>query len=173
MCTGAARSRCLSQVRTPWVIVSSHRPLYCGEVSGPDYTNGLYHAAILDTVFRQHGVNLYVAGHYHSYERTCPVRDGVCLGDWSQPRAVAHVTVGTAGIATDLGDWSDPPWSVLHVDPAYGYGWLTVANATALRWRYVNVTLEGVETVLDDAWLHQLDLSRDTGSAPEARDRQK
>jgi hypothetical protein len=56
--------------RTPWVVVASHRPLYCSEVSSQDdYENGLHHAALLDGLLAEHRVNLFVAGHYHAYVR--------------------------------------------------------------------------------------------------------
>jgi hypothetical protein len=45
-------------------------------------------------------------------------------------------------------------WEVRTTHAAVGVG---LGPSSALRWRYVNVTLEGTETVLDDAWLRPMD----------------
>ena len=60
-----------------------------------------------------------VWGHYHSYERTCPVYKGECNND-----GTTHIVVGTAGAGLD-----DPEtriavkWSVQYI---VEYGYMTV-----------------------------------------------
>ncbi|KAF4683301.1 hypothetical protein FOZ63_010411 [Perkinsus olseni] len=76
---------------TPWVIVTAHRPML---VSGYDPSeraveDHMYPA--LGPLLKKHRVNLFVAGHWHYYERTHPV-DGT-----------VHVLAGSAG-AYDLHD---------------------------------------------------------------------
>jgi acid phosphatase type 7 len=62
---------------------------------------------------------LCVWGHYHSYERTCPVYHGKC-----NDQGTTHIVVGTAGIGLD-----DPntkvnvEWSVAYI---LNYGYLDV-----------------------------------------------
>jgi hypothetical protein len=42
-------------------------------------------------------VDLTLYGHYHSYQRTCPVYQNKCVDD-----GLVHITVGSAGAWLDL-----------------------------------------------------------------------
>ena len=58
----------------PWIVVNGHRPLYCscygdcdsGATLVRDGVAGLYG---LEELFVQYGVDLYICGHEHDYER--------------------------------------------------------------------------------------------------------
>lgn len=151
----------VNRSRTPWVLVTTHRPLYSDQYGAPgsatdaDNQNGLHQASILDDALQEHKVNLFIGGHYHSYERLCPIHKGQCLGDAAKPGAPVHITVGTGGIAVDLSIWNGS-WAVSHVDPAYGYGIVRAENRTALRWQFINVTEDGEDQVLDEVWISQI-----------------
>ncbi|KAM3092316.1 metallophosphoesterase family protein [Phormidesmis sp. 146-35] len=50
----------------PWKVVVGHHPIYSSGVYGTD--QGL--VSLLTPLFKKHGVQLYINGHEHSYERT-------------------------------------------------------------------------------------------------------
>merc|ERR1740130_2558684 len=51
--------------KTPWVIVTAHRPAYNSEMYAGDYNVSLNMARNLDNLLVKHKVNLFLAGHYH------------------------------------------------------------------------------------------------------------
>lgn len=85
---------------TPWVVVTLHRMLYttqlCEEV---DFANSLLLRQQLDPTLRRFRVNLVMAGHQHSFERSCPAFGGRCVEEATH--GTVHVTVGTGGAATE------------------------------------------------------------------------
>lgn len=73
--------RALAASTAPWKVVVGHHPLYSSGFYGDD------RAAIarLTPLFRRHGVQLYINGHDHNYERSRPI-DGT-----------TYLTVGNGG----------------------------------------------------------------------------
>lgn len=73
--------RALAASSAPWKVVVGHHPLYSSGLYGND------RAAIarLTPLFRRHGVQLYINGHDHNYERSRPI-DGT-----------TYLTVGNGG----------------------------------------------------------------------------
>jgi 3',5'-cyclic AMP phosphodiesterase CpdA len=78
---GAWLQKALAASTAPWKVVVGHHPVYSAGHYGDD------RAAIarLTPLFRRHGVQLYINGHEHNYERT-RVIDGT-----------TYLTVGGAG----------------------------------------------------------------------------
>lgn len=70
----------------PWVVVQGHRPMY----EGDKYESGF--AEIFEGLFREHGVDMYLSGHVHSYERTLAVHGGAVAED-----GIPHIMIGGAG----------------------------------------------------------------------------
>lgn len=62
----------LAQSRAPWKVVVGHHPIY----SSGFYGNDPELAAKLTGLMRRHGVQLYINGHEHNYERSKPI-DGI------------------------------------------------------------------------------------------------
>ena len=58
--------------KAPWKVVVGHHPIYSSGLYGND--PGL--KAKLSALMRQHGVQLYINGHEHNYERSKPI-DGI------------------------------------------------------------------------------------------------
>eukprot|EP01062_Namystynia_karyoxenos_P071245 TRINITY_DN66686_c0_g1_i1.p1 TRINITY_DN66686_c0_g1~~TRINITY_DN66686_c0_g1_i1.p1 ORF type:complete len:560 (+),score=111.07 TRINITY_DN66686_c0_g1_i1:82-1680(+) len=148
----------VNRTRTPWVAVIGHRPLYCTKDPGPrgECTS---EAAVLrdggqtllcsleglEPLFQQHGVDLYLCGHTHHYERTWPMARGkVVQRDYVNPRGVVHVLSGIAG---GQEEWPIDGWHVptkdfdafrdegLHISVSL----LTVTNATHLTLEQVSM----------------------------------
>ena len=109
-----------------------------------DYIISLGMQKAFESLLLKYKVDLAFWAHYHSYERTCPVRLGQCT-----PGAPVHIVVGTAGKSLDLEDYFPMSWSLYH-ENNYGYGRLTQANRSALHWEWVENT-SGV--VKDQVWL--------------------
>lgn len=121
--------------RTPWVIVAGHRPPYASRDIPNEFRTSILLRESIEDLLVDNAVDLGVWGHYHSYERTCAVRFGKCVGgegttlfDIYQPEdkrgAPVHVVVGTGGFGkTVVGTAYDFEWSVFR-GTEYGYLWL-------------------------------------------------
>lgn len=76
-----------NRTATPFLIAVAHRPLYVdsaypGAGNASDSAFSADARAALEPLFLDAGVDLTLAGHHHSYQRTCPVgRDGKCVED--------------------------------------------------------------------------------------------
>lgn len=80
----------------PWILAQGHHPMYTdGSV------NTALQAAVEDLFFK-YGVDIYFAGHEHSYERDYPVYKGVVEKQdsssfYANPQATTHLLIGGAG----------------------------------------------------------------------------
>jgi hypothetical protein len=114
----------VDRTRTPWVIVTMHRPIYSTQMCETgDYVVSLHLRQALDPLFLKYRVNLALVAHTHSWERTCPITDGKCQ---PEGRATTHITVGSAGAGLEGCGYS----------PQYGNFSMSHLNA----WGYLRVT---------------------------------
>ncbi len=74
----------LAKSTQPWTIVFGHHPVYS---SGKHGTN-LKLVQRLTPLFSRYGVQLYLNGHDHNYERTLPIKHTTYLTGGAQPRPV-------------------------------------------------------------------------------------
>jgi acid phosphatase type 7 len=89
-------------------------------------------------------VDLYLAGHYHSYERTCAVYRNVC-----QQNGIIHVLVGTGGASHTTLSYDQVTWSKFH---AQVYGFLHIyTTSTTLRIDFIS---SENKTILDTVTLN-------------------
>lgn len=75
--------RRVNRARTPWLVVNGHRPLYVDstwDADRPDADQTMARALreAFEDAFQTFDVDLTLHGHHHSYQRTCPVKAGVC-----------------------------------------------------------------------------------------------
>ena len=82
----------VNRLRTPWLIVNLHRAMYSSEKYPADNQTGQHIRQELEPLFHEYQVDIVIAGHYHSYERSCRVYQEHCVED-----GTVHVTVGAAG----------------------------------------------------------------------------
>jgi acid phosphatase type 7 len=137
---------------TPWVIVETHRPLYEGEVAWDQNAVGIGMRREMEDLLRAYQVDLVLAGHYHAYHRTC---DGLYKSRCNNGGPM-HITVGSAGAHLDDSYIYANGWTKKVILGEYGYGRITVHNASALRFEFVkagdvNDTTSG--EVHDDVWI--------------------
>ena len=128
----------------PWIVAFGHRPFYCSNNDGDDCTTDRSVVrATFETLFDQHGVDLILEAHEHSYERLFPVYDThTTQRDYVNPLAATHIVTGTAGCNEQAGACINPipgprgDWSAFHSANRlmYGYGHLQAVNATHLWW---------------------------------------
>lgn len=129
----------------PWIIAYAHKPLYC---STEDYYDcsinmGMGHIRrLFEPLFQEFGVDVYLTGHVHNYERTFPVFNGTAKQrSYDNPKATVHVVIGSAGDDEGLTDrWqkTTPAWSVAREGEHVGYAEMVFANASTLTFNYRN-----------------------------------
>ena len=111
----------VNRSETPYIIVTGHRPMYTSEQPyADDFKISVNMQEALEDLFYTYGVDLALWGHYHSYERTCPVYKRKCDKD-----GITHIVVGTAGAAIEGGKFGGK-----------GFEW-SVANALVWGFLYI------------------------------------
>jgi len=120
----------VDRTKTPWVVLSVHRPFYSSGLSSEDFEFARHiREEMEDQIFGK--VDVVFAGHYHQYERTCPVYNEKCTEG-----APVHIVVGTAGVEIE-NDWMDKPtWSHSRI-ASYGFGKLT-ADKNSLKFQFID-----------------------------------
>lgn len=134
---------------TPFVIVGQHRPFYSSILTDiiPGM-QGLPEMAgmrkVLEPVLIEHGVDIVLCGHFHQYERSCPLVDGKC-----NAKGPVYMTVGNAGPDNYVPWGLKPHWAITR---SYEHGVATfkVLNKTTL---HVLQTSVQTGTTLDDFYV--------------------
>ena len=122
---------------TPWLVFAGHRPMYVDSTNAAESGGDLPVASLLQTnvepLLKKYGVDLALWGHHHSYQRTCPLYQGVC----DDNEGITHVIIGMAGqsLSQNLKPQA-PSWIVMADDKHFGYSRFT-ANSTTLLFEYV------------------------------------
>jgi hypothetical protein len=71
---------------TQWLVVTSHRPMYSSmKWSAADFVMNDKIRESLEPLFVKYKVDVFLCGHMHDYERTCPVSNGSCQGTYDKP----------------------------------------------------------------------------------------
>ena len=154
--------------QVPWIVVNGHRSMYCScdgdcdaEASqqrlGP-WSNGTYG---FEELFFNMGVDLFVNGHEHNYERSYPTYDNKTTQSNVEPNAPIYIVTGAAG-CKELHEpfvQKQPPRSAFRSN-TFGYSRMIVHNATHIRWQQVmtDPTFFGPDQyghVIDDTWIVQ------------------
>lgn len=143
----------------PWVVALGHRPLYCSvnDVSEDCRKSDSVVRKNFEDIFYKHGVDLYISGHQHLYERTYPVYQNKALGYNSiNPKGTIQLIVGSFGnqYLTEFSSKPGGPWSanVISAMEMEIYGKLTAMNKTHLYWSAHKAMDNGV---VDKVWIIQ------------------
>lgn len=143
----------VDRTRLPWLVLELHRPMYESETDPPNWLVGVEIRHRIEGLLIQYQVDLVLAGHYHSYQRSCA---GLYKGKCNNG-GPTHLTIGSAGAQLRHGHlMPESKWTKKYIRGVYGYGRVTVANASAMHIEFVkaggtNDTDAG--RVLDEAWL--------------------
>lgn len=143
----------------PWIIVLGHRPMYCSVNDDSEdcrKTDSVVRTRLED-IFHKYGVDLFISGHQHLYERTYPVyKNKVLAFSNRNPRATIHFIVGSLGnqYLTEFSSKPGGPWSanVVSAMEMEIYGKVKAFNDTHLFWTANKAMDNGV---VDKAWIIQ------------------
>lgn len=140
----------INRTRTPWSIVSFHRPMYCSEkVAYAQQCPGAKMQRDLEGLLLEHNVDLVVTGHQHVYERVHPNVNGKVVSSPVQlsaernedaylaPKAPVYLVVGHGG-AEQWEEWVTPApeWSARRV--SNGCDFTGGAKKCGPRWKYTD-----------------------------------
>jgi 3',5'-cyclic AMP phosphodiesterase CpdA len=164
----------------PWILAFGHRQIYMG-------TTSTFHARLMrlglqcndstlqhcdftpcdsnkdcgysiEKLFAQYKVDMYFAGHQHTYNRMFPISDTKTyeaqdMTTYINPQHPVYVISGAAGIqnshSKELKDKAADSPTVVSVD-GYSFSLVSVINATHLQLEQIDVT-NG--TVVDSFWI--------------------
>ena len=156
----------LNRKNVPWIVIHGHRSIYCscdGDCDGAantvrDGVDGKY--GMEDLMFK-HGVDFFINGHEHDYERSWPVYKSKSDQSNVDPKGTIYVVTGAAG-SSELHEpftRQQPEWSAYRSN-TFGYSRMHIHNNTHLHWQQVQTdpTLFGpglYGRVIDDAWVVQ------------------
>ncbi|KAF2491562.1 hypothetical protein BU16DRAFT_468597 [Lophium mytilinum] len=139
---------------TPWVIVMSHRPMYSSQVSS--YQKNVRNA--FEGLLLENGVDLYLSGHIHWYERLFPLGtngtiDKASIKDsntyYTNPgKSMTHIINGMAGnieshSTLSTGATQANITNVLD-QKHYGFSKLTVHDSKKLTWSFIKGDGSGI-----------------------------
>jgi hypothetical protein len=140
----------VNRTLTPWVVALGHRPFYVSSSSnicGPCIT-------AFETLFNTYGVDIYVNGHSHLYDRTLPIYNNVIdPNGYNNPNAPMYLTNGAGGHFAGL----DTPSAIMPYtvyNQALDYAWTTLEflNSTHM---VVNGLWSANNTVFDSVTLYK------------------
>jgi hypothetical protein len=123
--------------RTPWIIVDSHRAMYTSEIYEPDLIVAGMIQLHLEPLFYKYHVDVNLYGHFHAYERTCPMYQQKCIKD-----GITNVLIGMGGRDLDAEPYSTVEWSEYH-DQQFGYSTI-YANKTHFCFIYYHNSDNGI-----------------------------
>ncbi|KAF9219062.1 Metallo-dependent phosphatase [Gyrodon lividus] len=137
--------------KTPWVIVGLHRPWYIATKAS---NACLACQKAFEPLMVKYGVDLYMQGHIHAYERNKPMSNyTVDPAGLNNPQYPWNIVNGAGGHYDGLDTLTAPPSYVdVSFDTAYGWSRLTFHNRTHLTHEFVS-SANG--TVLDSATLYK------------------
>ncbi|KAF4132554.1 Iron/zinc purple acid phosphatase-like protein C [Phytophthora infestans] len=119
----------------------------------------------LEDKFFTHGVDLYLCGHQHNYERAFDVYKSQTWKRTHNMRATTHILTGASGqyltsIMRKAFERPTEVWDAFR-NSIFGYSRMEVVNATHLHWQQVEADPENPAArglygqVIDDVWLVQ------------------
>ena len=166
----------VDRAKTPWVVVTAHRPTYCSINTGSsdgyeDDQPGPFTTRIKDCtqsapiirdafeeLFYKYKVDIFLAAHVHTYERLNPAYQNHTMpsayASKNTIRGASSYLVIVSGMAGQQESYAKLsttplPWSVAQSD-AKGVGLLTPVNKTAILWQQLSST---DLSVIDYLWL--------------------
>jgi hypothetical protein len=118
---------------TPWVFVVFHQPYMNSNTHHDIASEGESMQHAIEDILYNGKVDVVFSGHVHAYERSCQSYKYSCTAG-----APYYITIGDGGNAEGLAlPWVEPQpaWS-LYRQASYGFGELTVTNATHASWAW-------------------------------------
>jgi len=138
----------------PWIFLLGHRPMYSSDKDEQsEHWPGAPLQTQIEPLMHQYGVDVYVCGHMHMYERINPVLNGTVYQTgnvYTNPGVPVHVVQGTAGVFQDFEFVKpQPDWSASRMGKL-GYGRWHIFNATHIFFEFLGLESRAQE---DSFWL--------------------
>jgi hypothetical protein len=116
----------------PWIIVHGHRAMYTTELSDWPIAQYLVLRQHMEPLFAKYNVDVYLAGHVHSYERNWPVQNNVvCAKNYINPNCTVHIVNGAAGnIEGHASSQSPQPYTAVSDTKGYGFAVMNITRNT-------------------------------------------
>jgi hypothetical protein len=153
----------VDRVVTPWLVFVGHRPFYVDSTEDPEPANPLSPSeqgaarllrTHLEPLLLKHHVDLCLAGHHHSYQRTCKVADGECVAEAAFKgayKAPVHAIVGMAGRRLSVNFETETP---VYFESVERESWGTMV-LEATPWRLVMTFRDSMTAqIMDQTILH-------------------
>jgi hypothetical protein len=150
----------------PWIIAGSHHPLYCSVDWTASFLDNfdcgvttLLLRKMLEDIFHEYQVDLYLQGHVHNYERDSAIYHNKTVpSDFDSkhlmvnPKATIYITTGNGGNSEGLNDLisTTPQLWARALNQDYGYGRVKAYNQTHLYWEQVSAVKQ---KVIDYLWV--------------------
>jgi acid phosphatase type 7 len=144
----------VDRTKTPWLFFHLHRPLYVSEKYDADNRVAEFLQLHVEPLLAKYRVDAVFSGHFHAFERTCPVLKQQCRtakgsNGVEEARAPVHIMVGSAGASLDDTPYSSVSWSLAR-QQEYGYGRVHVHNASHAHFEFQR-NRDG--EIADHAWI--------------------
>ncbi|CAK4713186.1 hypothetical protein LEN26_011734 [Aphanomyces euteiches] len=153
-----------NRTAAPWIIVIGHRPLYCTSDDQCDEPAAVLRDAFED-LFYDMGVDLYLCGHQHNYERMYDVYRNATSRKTVDMGATTYILTGAAGQSKVLPihkpfERPRAPYTSFR-NTIFGFSRLVVHNASHLHWQQIEcdpfnpAAYNDNGHAVDDVWLVQ------------------
>lgn len=140
----------INRTLTPWVVVLGHRGWYLSASSSVCANC----QTAFESIFYTYGVDLYINGHAHLYERTAPIYNGtIDPNGLNNPSAPLYITNGAAGHYDGLDTFTAiQPYSVYRENSDYAWSTISFTNSTHMT---ISSLWSANNTVFDTATLYK------------------
>eukprot|EP00756_Hemistasia_phaeocysticola_P011827 Hpha_TRINITY_DN15145_c0_g3::TRINITY_DN15145_c0_g3_i1::g.126816::m.126816 len=144
----------------PWIVVHGHRSIYCS-CDGDCDASAKKVRDTMEPLFMTYGVDFFINGHEHNYERSYPLYQGKSDKSNVDPKAPIYVVTGAAGSREMHEPFTrlQPAWSAFRSN-SFCYTRMLVYNSTHIHWQQVQTDpskfpKSDYGRVIDDAWIVQ------------------
>lgn len=150
-----------NRAQSPWIVMYGHKGYYMDKTN---YTG-------FEELAHRYGVDLYLCGHVHNYQRLLPVYKGEvdsscsnAAGNvYTNPKYMVTMVVGSPGCREDISFELPPnPQATLSTySYSYGYAHMQFVNATHMHWTWEQTSTMDFKPIdteaayRDDFWLVQ------------------
>eukprot|EP01060_Flectonema_neradi_P028170 TRINITY_DN378_c0_g1_i4.p1 TRINITY_DN378_c0_g1~~TRINITY_DN378_c0_g1_i4.p1 ORF type:complete len:544 (+),score=134.07 TRINITY_DN378_c0_g1_i4:45-1676(+) len=144
----------------PWIVIHGHRSIYCscdGDCDG----DAAKVRADMEPIMFEYGVDFFINGHEHNYERMWPTYKSKSDQSNINPKATVYVVTGAAGSHEMHEPFTkpQPSWSAFRSN-SFSYTRMFVYNSSHIHWQQVQTdpTLfpgSDYGRVIDDTWFVQ------------------
>ena len=158
-----------NRANVPWIVVHGHRSVYCSIALSDDgdcidivgFGPAGKVRKDMEPLLHKYGVDFFVNGHEHSYERTYPVFKARSEKSNIDPSATVYIVTGAAGSPEMHEGFSKiaPTWSAFRSN-SFGYTVFEAHNASHVHLQQIQTDptlFPGADygRVIDDAWYVQ------------------